>query len=242
MALNAITAYTNNYTRDDGGSELTMPKTDYTIAMWVKRTAGAYSQRTTIFQMEAGAFSSDYTFGTTDTGLLSVIAAGSAVVSAGTVTAGVWKYVAVTHSSTTFEIWMGAEASAVVSQGSATNAKAPEGSAIQIFSDSWNGFFWGGSIAYPRMWNAALTGVELEAERTSTTIVKTANQWATWDFSAATATITDGTGGGRTISKFGTVTTDTDPTIGGGGRVAKNTRAWGLGTELGMGLWMPNQL
>jgi hypothetical protein len=29
---------------------------------------------------------------------------------------------------------------------------------------------------------------------------------------------------------------------GGGGRTAKNTRGWGLGTELGMGIWMPNEL
>ncbi len=29
---------------------------------------------------------------------------------------------------------------------------------------------------------------------------------------------------------------------GGGGRAAKNTRGWGLGTELGMGIWMPNEL
>ncbi len=28
----------------------------------------------------------------------------------------------------------------------------------------------------------------------------------------------------------------------GGGRAGKNTRAWGLGTELGMGIWMPNEL
>jgi hypothetical protein len=29
---------------------------------------------------------------------------------------------------------------------------------------------------------------------------------------------------------------------GGGGRTTKNTRGWGLGTELGMGIWMPNEL
>ncbi len=32
------------------------------------------------------------------------------------------------------------------------------------------------------------------------------------------------------------------PAAGGGGRAAKNTRGWGLGTELGMGIWMPNEL
>ncbi len=31
-------------------------------------------------------------------------------------------------------------------------------------------------------------------------------------------------------------------TAGGGGRAGKNTRGWGLGTELGMGIWMPNEL
>jgi len=32
------------------------------------------------------------------------------------------------------------------------------------------------------------------------------------------------------------------PAGGGGGRTTKNTRAWGLGMELGMGIWMPPDL
>jgi len=32
------------------------------------------------------------------------------------------------------------------------------------------------------------------------------------------------------------------PIAAAGGRTTKNTRGWGLGTELGMGIWMPNEL
>ena len=62
---------------------------------------------------------------------------------------------------------------------------------------------WNGSIAAVKVWNAALTQVELQTEMSKYAPVRTANLWAAYKLNNGPQT-TDDSGNGRTLTQVGT--------------------------------------
>lgn len=82
---------------------------------------------------------------------------------------------------------------------------------------------WGGDMAYPRMWTAALTPTEGKAELASTVPVRTADLWADWPLLTHTD-LTDHSGNGRHLTAGATATTTQDnPPISAGATLGTAT-------------------
>lgn len=138
-----------------------------------------------------------------------------------TMTAGNWYRVAISIPSTggstaTGTLYTATEAGAT-SSTSGTVSAGNDADRVTI-GGRGNGDtseWWNGRVAHARMWEAALSQAEVEAEWASTTPVRTSGLWADWPLLVHTD-LTDASGNGRNLSAGSTATTtEADPPLGG---------------------------
>ena len=138
-----------------------------------------------------------------------------------TMTAGNWYRVAISIPSTGGSTATGtlytATAAGATSSASGTVSAGNDADRVTI-GGRGNGDtseWWNGRVAHARMWEAALSQAEVEAEWASTTPVRTSGLWADWPLLVHTD-LTDASGNGRNLSAGSTATTtEADPPLGG---------------------------
>ena len=198
------------YTRASTG----LASVDHTVAMWVYLVShtGNYMP---IYSFDSGGYSQVQTNGGGMT--LTWYTGGGAMGSAVDLTVGAWHYVAtVATTAASVETFYQAVAGAG-SLSSVTGAIAEGG-----IDSGWtlklgkNGFGdayrWNGRIAQVKIWSAALSQAELEAEMTADSVVRTADLWAYYSFRDGPQT-TDESGNGRTLTTLGTPTAEDGPPV-----------------------------
>ena len=130
----------------------------------------------------------------------------------GTFIVGDWYYVALVYNSAGADnLYYAAAGSSTLTPVSITTNPIVSASTFWIGN---NGFTqrWDGRVAQVRVWSAALSQAELEAEKPSKTLVRTSNIWGFWSFSNGPQT-NDESGQGRTLTAAGTLTSEGGPPI-----------------------------
>jgi len=185
----------------------------HTVAFWFKRT-GPLSPG--VFVVGNGLFSQeDLVEGATNDVFPVAVGNGFNLGAATTLTNAVWYFVAARRTSAdTWELWRGDETNAAVLVGTATHNISSRGAASYIVVGARST---SGSQANPnaqyhglRMWTAALSGAEIEAERLFTNAQRTANLWAQVSF---VADGNDTSGNSRDFTLAGTPSYTAGPRI-----------------------------
>jgi len=148
----------------------------------------------------------------------------------GSLGTGVWKHFALVRASNVITFYLDGTSIGTVS---ATNALTP---AFFFFGGNGGTAWFNGNLALVRVWEAALSGAEISAERASQTVVRTANLWANYPFTTTTQ-LNDISGNGRTLSDNGSVTyVAADPTFanpfGAAGTTGAVTASGSLSTSI----------
>jgi hypothetical protein len=216
----------------------------YTIAGWVKATSLPLSFQT-IFALENAASSAGagaYLGFDAPSGPNAQISIATEGGAAGlrTIAYNSWAFVALVGSGTTLDVYVRLEGEGSLTTVSFTQSTFTE-AALYINSDSYAEDF--ASIRrYTRVWSAALSAVELQAESVSATPVRTSNLNSDFPMGSTTDDNEDASGNGFNLTVAGTPTNSGDEptiTVGGGGRTSKNTRSHPLGLNLGMEIRIP---
>ena len=128
---------------------------------------------------------------------------------------GAWYYQAITFDASGVETMYLCPAGGSFS--SVTGNLSTSGSAWNLWIAT-TGFVqpFDGRIAQVKIWTAALSQAELEAEMAVDSVVRTANLWAYYSFRSGPQT-NDESGNGRTLTAAGTLTTEAGPPVTGGG-------------------------
>lgn len=205
---------TSYYSRS--GSLVGSGSANYTVAMWVKVTTDRNNYSCMFGVDDAG---SNYVFiGNTSDGTTFVpdsLASGG-INTGVSMTTGTWYYVALTYDATGTpgKAYIAAEGGGSLALTGPHAFTALAGTLTSYIGN--NGFNDGltGEIAYLRVWAAALTSTELEDERVSPTVVRTSNLTAHYKFDSASTT--DDSGNGNTLTATGTPGSGTSPSLGSG--------------------------
>lgn len=195
-----FSASTMKYSRTASGLNMS---TDITLCCWVKLAAdrNAWS-----IPMGIGNGSSSYIqFGFNATGTQLVVGAATGGISSSlNLAVGVWEFIAlVFHFSTSVndELWWGTAAPLSTNTGGISAGFADTNTFY--FSDDSFGDWLNGSVAAAKIWTAALTQTELEAEMLKYAPQRTSNLWAAYSFQNGPQTVDD-SGNGRTLTQVGT--------------------------------------
>lgn len=185
-------------------------RNDYSALCWLSGVAGAaYS---------GIGFTSDGTtlasFATTDEDAFSTQP-----------TQGLWFKWAITQSGTTLTAYWSPDGSATVYTATSTAGNFTP--TLLSFGNDGTGFFLNGSLAYVRAWQDAMNQAQFEAEWASTTTVRTTNHLWHWRLNNNTDTA-DLSANGYNPTVGGTLTTETGPSIGGGGGSTQAPRSAGF--------------
>lgn len=121
--------------------------------------------------------------------------------------AGVWWFIAYVSSTGASKHYYG---NAAASTLSVINAATVTLAGTETFALGTNGFndWINGSVAAVKVWTAALTQVELEAEKPKYAAQRASGLWAAYSFRNGVQT-TDDSGNGRTLTQTGTPIADT---------------------------------
>jgi hypothetical protein len=179
----------------------------YTFMVWFKLISnrGDYS---TVFAFGT-ASPLHMVVQTSSDGLTLVFWNGGAEVGSFLLTVGVWYHIAYVHdASGNVTIYVDG-----VSRITDTGVGSPSGTAIQFGNDEVYNEYANCEMDYPRCWQAALTGTEVNTDKASNVPVK-ASPWAYWDWSSATGAGTDQSGNGRDLALTGITDGSSRPTIG----------------------------
>jgi hypothetical protein len=126
------------------------------------------------------------------------------LLSSAAMSTGVWYCCQISYksgSSPAFNLYLDG-----ANTNSASGLVGPTGGTAFILGGYGSGFSHSEAyISHVRAWNAELSQAELDAERLSNTVVRTANLWANWPLSTDSLDIS---GNGRNWTEVGTVNTD----------------------------------
>ena len=124
---------------------------------------------------------------------------------------GAWFYAAITGDADSITGYWINQAGTV--QTATVSAASFTASAMIFGNDSWDEWI-DCSVAYLKIWDAALSQAEIEAERLVVQPARTANLHAAYLFQSGQLT-TDSSGNGKTLSTTGTITYSADPPVAG---------------------------
>lgn len=180
----------------------------FTIACYAKDSGGTGGFQTFIGVDDAGA---NYSFfGLDNTRQFRPDYRGNGLSSGLTPTSGSWYYYALTYDDAGAGIaYHGAYGGGSLTTTSGTLVDAA-GTTTRIGVDGYSSFL-NGEIAYVRIWSAVLSSSELESERLSPTVVRSSNLTAAYHFD--TASTTDNSGNGNTLTAIGTPGSGTSPSL-----------------------------
>ena len=173
----------------------------------------------TIFGLMNSTTSYDYAGFSTTSSMLYHITTGPETAGP-TLTIGQWYYIALVWNAATGtddQVWYAAAASSSMTGMTLTDSPDTLGTGWTFrignnaFNDSLNG-----RVANVRVYSAALTQAELEAEKPAAEPVRTADLYA-WYPLDGTGDITDHSGNGRDLTATGTLTTESGPPVSAGG-------------------------
>jgi hypothetical protein len=182
----------------------------HTVACWVRYDTGLRDQGPWLLY-NGGAYWGIYTFnGTNVAG-----ANGGTDYTITTLTVGSWYYlVVVKPNNTSKNTWYAAEGATTVTAGGGGASTSNTFTPNLLSIGGWSPYFVMSrcSIAHFRIWDAALSQAEVEAELVSATAVRTSNLNREYRFANGALT-TDSGAGARTLTSGGTPTFTADPTF-----------------------------
>ena len=121
-------------------------------------------------------------------------------------TVGAWVFIGAVHGSAVTDqmYWRLPGDSSISAANGSDSASSGLFDANTFYIGDW-GFssWWNGSIAAVKIWTAALTQSEIDAERSTYAAVRTSNLWAAYSFRNGVQT-TDDSGNSRTLTQTGT--------------------------------------
>lgn len=188
------------------------PATAITVLGWAYLTADTGTFATLCRVHAASGASTTITFATNGAAPAgpAYFTGGGSIISSTGMPVGAWRKVAVTCSGTSGAVYVAAPGGATdVDTGSVGGAAAPTGLTLAGRSAGDASEPFNGRLAYWRVYAAALSQAEVEAEWASTTPVRTSNLWADWPLSVHTD-LTDHSGNGRNLTAGATATTTED--------------------------------
>lgn len=147
---------------------------------------------------------------------------------------GAWRKVAVTCTGTSGNLYVATVGGGTDNDaGTVAGAASPTGLTLGGRSPVDGSEWFNGRLAYWRVWSAALSQAEIEAEWASTTPVRAAGLWADWPLETHTD-LTDHSGNGRDLSAGSTaVTTEAGPPLATDVTGAATGQGGGTGTATG---------
>lgn len=174
--------------------------TAYSVTGWVKinTNRNTYSTAWDFIDLDEGDY---HLTQTSESGTaMSVFSGTSPPTLLANLTVGTWYFVGVSFngsSTLTGRVRaLGAGSFTTISQ--TMNAPEDPWDEFRIGESHFTGEWLNGALAHVKVWNAALSGAELEAEYQYAYPVRTANLWAHYRFD--TASNVDSSGNGRTLS------------------------------------------
>ena len=200
--VNAVTLSSASYRQDS----TTLAGTDMTWACWFKAptVTGSYHSF-----LSASADGSNYWITSVSSSGVLVQDNHGEYTTGHSVGAGVWHYVAVAHheGSGAIEFYYAVEGAGALTKVNFTGSTGAYAGYFQIGIDFFASPL-NGSMAQVKVWTAALSQAEVEAEWHLDGVARTSGLWGYWSFRAGPQT-TDESGNGRTLTVFGTPTLDT---------------------------------
>jgi hypothetical protein len=130
--------------------------------------------------------------------------------SSSTIPTGEWHHFALVRTANTTN-WTGYVDGGVVTSGN-PSVYNPDNPHLH-FGNNTYGDWLNGRVAAGKVWTAALSQSEIQAETNSWNAVKTANIWSVVNM-RTTSDVTDQSGNGNNFTTSGSVTTEADPNIG----------------------------
>ena len=208
--------FDDHYSRAATGLE----SSDFTMACWAYLSA---DRNTANFFLGADASSNWHSVGVHSDGTELYWSSTSGNTRTGAQLAvGAWYYVAIVYSASgTDTIYWGADGAALSSDSTTTSgvmSGITSGFTFHI-GNTRDSEWWNGRIAQVKVWTAALSQAEIEAERDLDGVARTTNLWAYYSFRDGPQT-NDESGNGRTLTAAGTLTAEAGPPVetpGGGG-------------------------
>ena len=193
-------AFDDHYSRAATGLE----SSDFTMACWAYLSA---DRNTANFFLGADASSNWHSVGVHSDGTELYWSSTSGNTRTGAQLAvGAWYYVAIVYSASgTDTIYWGADGAALSSDSTTTSgvmSGITSGFTFHI-GNTRDSEWWNGRIAQVKVWTAALSQAEIEAERDLDGVARTANLWAYYSFRDGPQT-NDESGNGRTLTAAGT--------------------------------------
>lgn len=197
----------------------TIASTGFTFVAWVYLSADR-NENSTMMRLAASGSTRANLATDVNGETLAYFTTGGSIVSTTVMAVGNWYKVAISIPSTG-----GTTATASLYTATAAGATATGTGTVSANNDANNVCIGGrgagdatewfnGRVAYARMWQAALSKAEVEAEWASAVPVRTANLWADWPLLSA-SDLTDHSGNGRDLTAGSTaVTTEADPPVG----------------------------
>jgi hypothetical protein len=201
-----FSAAANRYTRASFG----LGATDLTICYWLKLMV---AQATYSFSSSVDNGSGNYVqMGPANTGVNLGVSATTGGLAAGyDAVVGIWVFFAQvwTVAAAGDNLYYGVGGATVLTQATPSSWTGYNvASALWIGGDGFGDYF-NGAVAAFKVWNAALTKTELEAEMKKYAAVRTANLYAAYQFRSGPQTADD-SGNSRVLTQGGTApTTDT---------------------------------
>lgn len=202
------------------GSTPSPPRTSYTICGWAKEFAvGAFHCLCSLEDDVGSAANGVYLGLINSTGLVVFDAGGQQdFADAGDYDDDNWFFFALVGSGTSVTAYARLEGEASLTSLSGLTQAAFTAAAVFIGGDSFDEDL-DGEMRYIRIWDAALSSVELQAESESATHVRTADIYGVYPFADTTDEELDISGTGNDLTVFGTPSTgasEPDITVGGG--------------------------
>lgn len=196
-----FSASTMKYSRSATGLNMT---TDITICCWVKIVVDRNAYSIPVGMHSSG--SAYIQFGFNATGTTFVVGASTGgMASSLNLAVGTWEFLALTFNVSANDVmWWGTAPS--LSSFSGSIAGFNDANTFYLSDDGFGDWF-NGSVAAVKVWTAALTQTELEAEMLKYAPQRTSNLWAAYTFQNGPQT-TDDSGNGRTLTQTGTPTLD----------------------------------
>ena len=193
------------------GSLIGSGTTAYTVAFWVKVTTDRNNFSCMVGVDDAG---SNYVFvgNNSDGTTFRPDSLASGGINTGvSMTVGTWYYCALTFATASGTAYIASLGGGSLAATGPSTFTALAGTLTTYIGTNGFGDFLTGELAYVRVWAAVLNSTELEAERNSTTPVRTSNLTAHYKFDSASTT--DDSGNGNTLTAIGTPGSGTSPTL-----------------------------
>ena len=207
---------------DRSGSGLSGP---ITMALWVYRSVDSNTYESSLTVYDSG--SRYFSIGSSASGDQAVVwdGSGSSIAGSGfNLDVGSWYYIAavydpVGHPTGPSRMYYApASDTSLTEEVSTATLSGVTNTAFLLIGMDGLGDFWNGRVAQVKIWNAALTKAELEAEWKRDSVARTSNLWGYYSFRGGPQT-TDESGNGRTLDAHGTLVSEAGPppfTVGSG--------------------------